>query len=90
MISVALIVTVCAPSSSASSTASRLTVTDGWPAGIVALAGTVASVGSLLVRLTTSSLVVLAVRVIVTVVAAGPAFSTTVVAPKVTVSVARR
>ncbi len=41
--------------------------TDAWPAGMVTVAGTVALVGSLLAKLTTSGSVVLVLRVTVAV-----------------------
>ncbi len=73
------------PSTIASSTASRFTVTETCPTGIVAVAGTVASVVSLLARFTANAVNV-SVRVIVTVVAAGPALSATAAAATFTVS----
>jgi len=73
----AVMVTVCVPSTIASSTAARSTVTDDWPAGIVAVVGTVASVVSLLDRSTVRANALSVLRVIVTVVAAAPAYSDT-------------
>ncbi len=83
----AVIVTVCVPSTIASSTAAKVTVTEDCPAGIVTVAGTVASVVSLLDRFTVRAAVVFVLRLIVTVVAAEPAFSATEAAATLTVSV---
>jgi hypothetical protein len=73
----AVIVTVWVPSATASSNTSKLTTAEVWPAGIVIVGGTIPSVASLLMRLTTNALVVSVLRVMVTAVAAGPAFSRT-------------
>jgi len=61
----AVIVAVLFPSGKVSSTAVMLKVTKVWFAGIVTVAGTVASVVSLELRLTTRSLVPLVARVTV-------------------------
>ena len=74
----AVIVAVCVPSRILSSTASMSNVTDAIPAGIVIVAGTVASVVSSLASVTVSALAVsVLLRETVAVVAAAPAFSAT-------------
>ena len=73
-VEVALMFTVCVPSSRASSTALISKVADACPAGIVTVAGTVASEVSSLLRLTMTSKVV-SVLLRVTVAVVVPAFS---------------
>ena len=73
----AVIVTVCVPSTSLSSSAVMSNVALFWPSRMVTVAGTVTSVVSLLVRLTDRSPEVEPVRVTVAVVAAAPAVSAT-------------
>ena len=67
--------TVCVPSTTASSTAATAKVAELWPAAIVTVVGTVASVVSLLARLTVTAEVVGPCRVTVPVAALAPAFS---------------
>ena len=81
----AVIVTVCIPSTIVSSTAASFTVTEELRARIVAVADTVASLDSLLARVTVNAEVVSVLRVIVTVVAAAPAVSATEAAATSTV-----